>query len=156
VATKRELWDAEESAWIELTDLIRGLSAEQLAEPGYLAEGWSIKDLLAHLACWMAEAQCALERIRVGTYADEDLDVDELNQIFYEVNRDQPLSVVRSELYSARNQMLLEWNALSEVTHDAEEWFLESGARHFDEHVPRLRAWIGELLSRGPVGPSRS
>jgi hypothetical protein len=148
VATKRELREAEEAAWIELTELIRDLTPEQLAEPGYQEDGWSIKDLLAHLACWMAEAQCALERIRMGTYVDEDLDVDELNRMFYEVNRDQPLSVVKAELYSARNQMLLEWNALSEVTPDAEEWFLESGARHFGEHLPRLRAWVEELRSR--------
>ena len=71
-----------------------------------------------------------------------------MNKAFYEANRDLPLSVVRAELWSARTRMLSEFNAPPEVTPLAEEWFMESGPKHYEEHLPRLREWAEELRSR--------
>jgi len=83
-----------------------------------------------------------LEQLRNGTYSPRRIDVDEMNRGFYEANHDLPVSVVRAELWSARSRMLQEWGALPEVSPKAEEWFVESGAEHYGEHVPRLREWL--------------
>jgi hypothetical protein len=148
MATKRELCEADDAGWDQFLELVGSLLPEQLEEPGYTVEGWSVKDLMAHIGNWQAEACCALEQIRCGTYQPGEVDVDGLNARFHEVNRDLPLSVVRAECWSAHTRMLTEWNALTEPIPEAEEWFYESGPNHYQEHLPRLREWVEELRSR--------
>jgi Mycothiol maleylpyruvate isomerase N-terminal domain len=148
MATKRELLAAEDVGWTEFLGLVESLTADQMVEPGYYPEGWSVKDLLGHIGGWQAEAVQMLEQIRMGTFTSSRVDVDALNRQLYEANRDVPLPVVRAECWSARNRMLEEWNALPEVTPDAEEWFVESGANHYAEHNGRLHEWVGELGPR--------
>jgi hypothetical protein len=148
MSTKRDLLAVEDAGWSAFLDLIESLTAEQMEEPGYYPEGWSVKDLTAHIGSWQAETVQVLEQIRMGTFVRERIHVDALNEQFYEANKDLPLSVVRAECWSARNRMLEEWNVLPEVTPDAEEWFVESGSNHYAEHVDRLREWVGEVTAR--------
>ena len=54
---------AEEVGWTELHSVIDRLTPEQALQPGYYREGWSAKDLLAHIGVWLAEAGTMLERI---------------------------------------------------------------------------------------------
>lgn len=148
VSTKRELLAAEDVGWMTFLDLVESLTADQMEEPRYYPEGWSVKDLIAHIGSWQAETVQVLEQMRMETYARHRIHVDALNEQFFEANKDLPLSVVRAECWSARNRMLEELNALPEVTPDAEEWFVESGLNHYAEHVDRLRKWVGELTAR--------
>jgi hypothetical protein len=150
---KRDLANGEDAAWAALCDLMESLGPGHLERPGYSTEGWSVKDLVAHIGCWCAEAGRALEQMRFGTYIHEKLDIDALNREFYEANRDLPFPIVEAECVSARTRMLVEWNALPEVTPTAEEWFSECGEVHYGEHLPRLREWAGELRSSAPAGP---
>ena len=146
--TKRELQAAEDAGWAALHEVIESLSAQQQQEAGYTSEGWSVKDLMAHIGCWQAEAEQVFQQMRMGTYDRRKLDVDAMNREFFEANRDLPLPVVKSEMYSARTKMITELNLLAEITPSAESWFVESGAEHYREHLPRLREWIEELRSR--------
>jgi hypothetical protein len=145
---RSELGVAEEAGWGELLQLASSLTPEQLEEPGYSAEGWSVKDLMAHIAAWLAEATQVFEQIQHGTHRTEDRDVDALNRRFYEANKDLPAPMVRAECAASRNRMLVEWTALPEVTLEAREWFRESGPEHYAEHLPRLREWVRSLRSR--------
>jgi hypothetical protein len=148
MANKRELIAAEDLGWNQFMALMESLSDEQMEVPGYIVEGWSAKDLLAHVGSWQAETVQVLEQIRFGTHTPSKVDVDALNETFYQANKDLPLSVVRAESWSARTRMLEEWNELPDVTPTAEEWFVESGPAHYAEHMGRLREWVGELSSR--------
>jgi hypothetical protein len=148
VARKAELVREEDAGWAELESLLEDLTPAQCEEPGYLAEGWSVKDLMAHVGAWMAEAARELQRMRIGTYESRPLDVDAMNREFHEANRDLPLPMVRAELWAARTRMHQEWNALPEITPEGEEWFRESGVVHYGEHIDRLREWVEELRSR--------
>jgi len=148
MATKRELTAAEDRAWVEYLGVVESLTDQELLMPGYYPNGWSGKDLIAHVASWQAEAGLMLERMSVGTFTDEAVDVDALNERFYEDNKDLPLSVVRAESASSRTRLLQAWSILAEVTPKAEEWFVESGAEHYGEHLPRLRAWAEEVKIR--------
>jgi Mycothiol maleylpyruvate isomerase N-terminal domain len=153
VPIKRELCKQEDEGWVELNGLVESLGPGQTEVPGYYPL-WSVKDLLAHVAAWMAEAAKVLTQVHYGTYLKRDLDVDAMNEEFYEANRDLPLPVVRAEAFSARNRMLSEMNAIDPVTPEAEDWFEESGPRHYEEHLPRLREWVQELqvTGSGPAG----
>lgn len=148
MASKLELAAAEDRAFVEFDALLESLTPAQMEKPGYFSEGWSAKDLMAHIGSWQAEAGKILQQIRYGTHRGEAVDVDEYNQRFHEANADLPLPVVRAEYHSARMRMLMEWNAIEEVTPKAEEWFVESGEEHYAEHLPRLREWSEELRSR--------
>ena len=150
VPTKGELIQQEDAAWARFEDVISSLDEDQIVEPGYYPDdGWSVKDLIGHIGSWMAEAAIMLERIRFGSYEPDTRDTDDLNKLFFESNRDQPLDVVRAECASARARILQEWDALTEVTAEAAEWFEESAARHCGEHQARLEAWAAELRARG-------
>ncbi|HCO02924.1 MAG TPA: hypothetical protein DIT48_06100, partial [Actinobacteria bacterium] len=48
----RELCAAEDVAWVEFLGLVESITPEQMERPGYLAEGWSVKDLLGHIGSW--------------------------------------------------------------------------------------------------------
>jgi hypothetical protein len=146
---KDELIREEDEAWAELRALVRGLPDDLVLEDGYQPD-WSVKDLLAHLACWMAEAAQALQQMRLGTYRREDLDEDEMNARFYEACRDLDLHDVWAQLHSARGRMLEELDLLPEDRLDehAAAWFRDSGAEHHREHLPRLHLWLAELGPR--------
>jgi hypothetical protein len=150
VATRAELCQAEDAGWAELTATLRRFTPAQMEEPGYFPEGWSAKDLLAHIACWQAEAGQVLQQMRWGTYTPGSIDVDALNLRFYESNKDLPLSVVRAECWAARTRMLADLGELPELKPEAEEWFVESGAAHYREHLPRLTEWLAELEAHSP------
>jgi hypothetical protein len=148
MGTKREMLASVDAGWNEFLGLVESLTADQMVEPGYYPEGWSVKDLLGHIGGWQAETVQTLEQIRMGTYTRQRVDVEAFNELIYEANKDLPLPVVRAECWSARNRMLEEWGLLPEVTPEAEEWFVESGPNHYAEHNGRLHRWVDELSAR--------
>ncbi len=140
----------EERLWTELHRLVDSLPEDKVGDPGYFVEGWSAKDLVAHIGSWLAEAGVVLERIRFGTYQSQEMDIDSMNQQFYEAMKDVPFQAVRAQASAARTRMLHEWGSLAEVTPEARTWIRKAGPEHYAEHLPRLREWVSEL---GAVPP---
>lgn len=147
--TKKDLISEEDEAWAELRAAVDPLGPDLLLEDGYFPD-WSVKDLLAHLAAWMAEAAQALQQMRVGTYRRLDLDEDQINLGFYQAFRDLDLHDVWAQLHSSRGRMLEELDLLPEEALDghAVAWFRDSGTGHYREHLPRLLEWLDELHAR--------
>jgi hypothetical protein len=141
---KRELLEKDDAAFAELRSLIDGLTPEQAGDRGYNGD-WSVKDLIAHIGSWFAEAATMLEQMRMGTYTRERIDVDGLNDRWFETWREQELPVVKAELMAARARMLEEWDRLPDVDAEAKRWFSESTVEHYQEHLPRLREWTEQL-----------
>ena len=139
---KTQMIEAEHERHEELEALLAKLSMEQILEPGINGDGWSVKDMLWHLGAWSAESANALERIGLGTYAPLDRDTDELNADFMAAGKDLDLETVKAEWLSARSRARANWDAIEEITPEAEEWFYESGAEHMDDHLPELRDWV--------------
>jgi hypothetical protein len=138
--------DREHDRFDELHDLIDGLEPEERERPGYFSDDdWSVKDLVAHLGSWMAEAEIQLLRIESGTYVQEPLDIDAMNAEFLAALRDQTWATCWNQCLAARAQMLSVWSRMPERTDAADWWVRKSGADHLDEHLPRLHAWIAEL-----------
>ena len=152
--TVSELMAAEDAGWDELHALMDTLTSQEMEKPGYYPEGWSAKDLLAHIGSWLAEAGVFLLRIRVGTYRLEEIDVDVMNRTFLEIMKDVPLQTIRAQASAARARMLLAWGELPELTREAAFWIRKAGAEHYAEHLPRLREWVTQL--RSPPNPRRA
>jgi hypothetical protein len=138
----------ERERWTEIAALCRSLTPDERDRPGYFRDpDWTVKDLVAHLGTWMAEAEIQLLRIEAGTYAEEPLDVDGLNAQFLAAMRDQDWATVSGQAISARAQMLAVWNRLRDRSEAADRWVRKSGAEHHAEHLPRLREWVTELVA---------
>ena len=147
---------AEDEGWHELHALIDSLSPATVERPGYFEEGWSAKDLLAHIGAWLAQAGVALEQIGSGTYRVDEIDVDALNGRYLETLRELPFEVVRAQAEASRTRMLVASAGVLTASDDASFWINKAGPEHYTEHLPRLREWVKELNAQGgtPVGPA--
>ena len=146
--TRSALIAREDRLWGELHDLVASLPQDQVGTPGYFAEGWSAKDLIAHLGSWLSAAGAALERIHNGTYRFEEFDIDSLNRQFYDAMKDVPFATVRAQATAARSRMLGVWGSFAEQTPEADRWIRKAGPDHYAEHLPRLQAWVADLNGR--------
>lgn len=144
--------EAERIGWYELVDLVRSLTPEESIEPGYyLDPAWTVRDVVAHLGSWLAEAQVQFERMSGGTYEGHDVDVDALNEAFLKGMDGQPWDVAWVQANAGRTRMLDEWYRLGPPSDEAAWWIRKSGSAHYGEHLARLREWVAELLERrGP------
>jgi hypothetical protein len=148
--------EAERRGWYELADLVRSLTPAECLEPGYYGDtGWTVRDVVAHLGTWLAEAEVQFERLAAGTYEGHDIDIDALNARFLEAMADQPWDVAWVQANAGRTMMLGTWHELREPTDEAAWWIRKSGAEHFAEHLEPLRTWVAELIGRrGAATPS--
>ena len=129
-------------------------------EPTVTPEGWSPKDVMFHVAAWMADAGLQLERMRAGTFDPSEetpASIQERNGQWFEASRAMEPSDVRVEFSSAHQRMCEELGEMPELTPDAVEWFEESGPLHYAHSGPArldLRGWLGRTLPRrmGAVG----
>jgi hypothetical protein len=142
-----EVLAAEDAGWSALHPLIERLTPAQAVRPGYYSEGWSAKDLLAHIGAWLAEAGMMLERIAAGTYRHEDIDIDAVNRSSLDAMRDISFPIVKAQATSSRTRMLHAVLELKDLSPEAAWWVAKAGPEHYGQHLPRLREWVAELRS---------
>ena len=141
--------EAERRGWYEIVDLVRSLTPEECLEPGYQRDpDWTVRDVVAHLGTWLAEAQAQFERMSAGTYGGHDVDIDALNAALLEAMDGQPWVVAWVQANAGRTRMIEEWWLLRDTTDEAAWWIRKSGSGHYAEHVDRLREWRDELIQR--------
>ena len=141
--------DAERTGWYELVAIVRSLTPEECLVPGYYRDpDWSVRDAVAHLGTWLAEAQAQLERIHAGTYEGHEIDIDAMNAEFLAAMQDQAWPTCWVQANAGRTRMLDEWFKQPAANDEAAWWVRKSGAEHYSEHLGRLREWAAELLDR--------
>jgi len=141
--------EAERRGWYEVTDLIRRLTPEECLVPGYYrSPDWTVRDAVAHVGTWLAEAEVQLERIGAGTYEGPEVDIDGLNETFLAAMRDQSWEVAWVQANAGRTRMLQVWQDIDAPTDEAVWWIRKSGGDHYAEHIDRLREWVEELIGR--------
>jgi len=144
--------EAGRRGWYEVAGLVRALTPEESLEPGYYRDpDWTVRDVVAHLGTWLAEADVQFERMRAGTYEGHAIDVDRLNARLLEAMADQPWEVAWLQANAGRTMRLKSWHGLGEPTAEAAWWIRKASAEHFAEHVGRLREWVAELVARRAV-----
>jgi hypothetical protein len=126
------------------------LDPAQLTQPG-LMDGWSIKDMIAHVT-WHEQEMCALLR-EMDFEAGSDLwslPLDERNAAIYALNKDRPLDEVLQEVRLVIGDLLdllegLSEDDLHEAGHfkhmpaELKPWDVIAGNtyRHYAEHLVR-------------------
>lgn len=152
---RRELLRAMQTGHDRLEAALSGLRDEALLAPE-LDDGWSVKDLLAHLAFWQKRVGDIYLGLVIGDMSNlegVDLSVDELNALAYERNRPASLAQVReNESWAYRALKQLAAAAPEEHLFDPQrfawtrgrpfaDWVAGNTNEHFDEHLPALLAW---------------
>ncbi len=141
--------EAERIGWYTLTDLVRRLTPEECVVPGYYRDpDWSVRDVVAHVGTWLAEAEMQFERISAGTYEGHDIDIDAVNAALLDAMHGQPWDVAWTQANAARSRMIQEWSKLREPSDEAAWWIRKAGSEHYAEHLGRLREWVDDLVTR--------
>jgi hypothetical protein len=142
------LLEEEERGWMELTEVFGDVASERFEEPTLNVEGWSPKDAMYHVTRWSEEAATVLGRIAAGTHREGDVDTDRLNAEWLEEGHGVEADIVRLRFAKGRVAMRQAFEALEDVDANAWEWFEESGPRHYEEHLPDLRAFLERASDR--------
>ena len=141
--------EAERQGWYQLAELVRDLTPDECLTPGYYRDpDWTVRDVVAHLGTWLAEAQVQFQQMRAGSYAGHDLDIDALNEAFGAAMRDQSWDVTWAQANAARSMMVRDWHELDQPAEGAAWWIRKSGVDHYTEHLGRLAEWVAELVGR--------
>jgi hypothetical protein len=140
-ADVERLLTEEEAGWAVLLGAFDAVPKERFEELTLTPEGWSPKDLMFHVAAWCGECDTHLEQIRTDTLVDDGLDTETKNRSFFEVSKGLDVPSVRAELLASRERMREALRRFEQITPSAQEWFQESGAIHYGDHVRGLSAW---------------
>ncbi len=96
--------EAERAGWYELSGLVRSLTPTECLEPGYYRDpDWTVRDLVAHVGTWLAEAHRQFECLRAGTYDGHDVDIDAVNAALLRGMEGQPWEVAWVQAPAARS-----------------------------------------------------
>jgi mycothiol maleylpyruvate isomerase-like protein len=144
---REDLLRQEAEGWQRIDALVGDLTPEQIERPGYTDEGWSVKDMMWHVAAWSQDTARVLNDMEAGSWDGEDPSeaagyTDRVNREWFARSRTMEVEEVRSAWHAARGRLLEAFGALGEVTPDADEWFEETGPAHYAEHLPDLQAWV--------------
>jgi hypothetical protein len=139
--------EAERRGWYDIAELVRSLTPDECLVPGYQRDpDWTVRDVVAHLGTWLAEAEVQFERMSAGTYEGHDVDIDALNAALLAGMQGQPWEVAWVQANAGRTRMVQEWFQIDHPTDEAAWWIRKSGCDHYLEHLGRLREWIAELI----------
>jgi hypothetical protein len=144
---KQELLDEAALQFRAFHDAIHGLNEEQMMDPWF--GGWSIRDIIAHLAGWHAEMMPALERLARGQRPFPEGvvydDVDAWNARFTAARRETEVTEVLLELDRSHERFL---HAAAQVPDERyvpgkTAWKIVdlNSATHYREHGDAIRAW---------------
>ena len=157
--SKAELMASIEREWKSLMDLVAKLDFTQMTTPD--EGGWTPKDNLAHLAEWMnvlmgyhLDHRPSHEVLRVSEDVTRDWDMEIINPVLFERNRNRPVQDVLADLKSVYAELInklqaMPFEELLKPRHadDPEKrpvlmWVLGDTTDHFAEH----RATIEKML----------
>jgi hypothetical protein len=138
--------------------LLDEMEAEKLTEVG-VVEGWSVKDILAHIAFWEQRVTAWAAALNQGTrpeppFWSSDWNEERINQAIYEQNRERALQDVLDQWQSVHESVLQAIQEMSEqdLFERKVNWlgnasFAEAlpgnSFEHLRHHEQDIRAWLG-------------
>ena len=145
--SREELLATLDREFAELLAAVDGLSDEQMTRVWF--GGWSLRDILAHIAGWHHEMDDVLARIGRGERPVPEgvdySDADAWNARFVDTWRNASPSAVVEELIASKESFV---TAARQVPEDrfeegraAYRILHNTAIDHYREHAPAIRAW---------------
>ena len=120
-----------------------------------LSNGWTVKDMLAHLGAWENRADYLYQMLSRGRPVEDGVtDFNQFNAVTYQANQGRSLDVIRAEEIAAFTRL----RAVAETAPEAYlfdpaqfswtegrpfvDWIAWNTYDHYAEHLPDLRAWL--------------
>ena len=149
--SKAELISAIRREWKQLMDVVQKLDEQKMTTPD--EGGWSPKDNLAHLSEWMnslmgyhMDKRPSHEVMRMTEEQTRDWDMEVINPVLFERNKDRSIEDVLDELKQTYEKVLAKLDAMSyeelmapRHADDPEKrplllWVIGDTSGHFAEH----------------------
>jgi len=149
---KETLSTRERDSWAAFRAAVDRLTATQKEHPGMNADGWSVKDVLWHIAHWWTDLAGMLDEMREGAFAEppeDDEATNAENAKVLEQSARMSLADVEQGVQMARGRMLSAWAALPEVDEPAERWFVWETIEHYEEHLADAQRFAAEVGGKG-------
>jgi len=156
---KTQMLNEMQAARAGFERLLAPLTDEQMTAPG-LDNGWSIKDLLAHITFWEEHAAEVTHALLQGAAPHRGIqpsEVDEINAKVYAENRARPLADIRRDEQAAYDRLLaLVQSASEDALFDPHrfDWLggdplyiliYNNSYGHYEEHWPMLSTWLESI-----------
>jgi hypothetical protein len=138
MATHEELTAREAAAWEEFRAAVDAIPTERREAP-ILREGWSVKDVLWHVAFWWEDLAPTYAALRSGVERVDDEDTDTTNARVLDEGREMTLADVEAGVARSREGMLAAWAEAPDHP-TADEAFVSETIEHYEEHLPWLIA----------------
>ena len=147
-----EILEKTETSRGQLEAMLEGLTLEQMETPGVM-EGWSVKDILAHIAAWQARLARVLFQIARQQKPQWDIrDVDGINAQIFAQQKERPLDLVLADFDGVYDQVYLRLETLREADLTRRlgdvslaEIIAANTYEHDDEHAAQISAWRAQL-----------
>ncbi len=141
MTAREELTEREAAAWEEFRAAVDAIPTER-RESAILTDGWSVKDVLWHVAFWWEDLAPTYAALRAGVTRPDDEDTDTTNARVLGEGRERSLEDVEAGVARSRVVMLAAWADAPDVPL-ADEAFVSETIEHYEEHLPWLKAVAG-------------
>ncbi|MGZ5291285.1 MAG: maleylpyruvate isomerase N-terminal domain-containing protein [Actinomycetota bacterium] len=135
----------EAEGWAAFLATLDRIPRERWEEPGVLP-GWSVKDMLWHVAGWLEICVETLDAMRDGRFEEQDWSDERTNARNAELAeqaRGMDDDAVWSGLLDARRRVLRRWAELPQIDERAIEDFSGETHDHYEEHLADLERFAG-------------
>lgn len=132
----------EADSWASFESALEAIPRASWEDAGVLP-GWSVKELLWHMAGWLQKCARRLEEMRTGQEAERTgQTVDERNDELASQARTMTVDAVYRGLIAARALVREEWEALPDVDERAISELADETYEHYDEHREDLERFV--------------
>ena len=155
---KTSILNEMSTSYAALEDILASLHKAQYFTEGVIP-GWSIKDLLAHIASWhhrlLKYLEAAIQNLEPAISGPENVEeMDALNAQFYQENKSRPLDEVLVDFRSSYRHILDIVQAMPEEDLISPHRFAWSKGEplwqtiagdtydHYREHMAQIQEWI--------------
>lgn len=157
---RKELVDRIRNARVELEDVLARFDRRDLTEPS-LSNGWSVKDILAHIGFWERRIATLYGILSKGELPQDTIGaggLDELNARVFADNQLLPLGIVQLNEQEAYNDLLkIAETAPENDLFDSQRfdwtqgepfynWIVENTYAHYADHLPDLLEFANRPL----------
>lgn len=133
-----DLLKREDDAWLEFVDVVAAVPPDRRDVEG-VVPGWSVHDLVWHVAFWAGWAGEVLERIHRGEPDPGDPAEDEAEILRAGRGIGWDEAVLHAEQNRERARAAL--SSFGDLPEVAEEWFTDDTFDHYQEHTAQIRAF---------------